>query len=647
MKKIALSSLVLIGLLFFSLPAESQESYYPFSYARLSYVQGDVRVDRGNDLGVEAGEVNLALVTGDKVMTEDGLTEISFGRNNFLRLDNYSIVEIARLPESESDDFSLHLYQGRAYLRISHLSKEKAFSLHTPDASFYILENGLYRFEVKEPRGTEVTVFEGSLEASGQDEAILLEAGESASASEGYLLETAGNGYFDSDDFSIWNSERDDLILRASSQSSSYLPEEIREYEPELSSYGRWVYERPYGYVWVPAITYVDWRPYLIGRWVWYPRIGWTWVSAEPWGWVVYHYGRWHWRLGLGWYWIPTVHWGPAWVHWYWDAEFVAWCPLSYWNRPLVIINNYVYERYNENYYPVHSRALVMVRRNQLQAPHSARTLVRPEQLRGVEKIRLEARQPQIRPVVKTNLKPVSSSLNVPAIGSSSNFSKYGERIVQEHKLKSISSGVSSANSENRPLASSAGLTEKKISREKMGGFPSRIRRENQNLRTARPSIPSSTISRNRLNQNNSEQSKAELGNNLNTERQKIRIYPEKPATTLRQENNQSLTRERSPNSRLREFVPSSRSKSNNRSPSLSYPEKSPAKATWQNQERKSSSFNLPSLSRPYSQPSVRNRNDNDQNRSFSPGRISQSQPVKPQAPSSYGSSHSIRKKNG
>jgi len=589
MRKIALISLALTGVLFFSLPAESQESYYPFSYAHLSYVQGDVRVDRGNDLGIEAGEVNFVLATGDKVMTADGLTEISFGRNNFLRLDAYSVVEIARLPESDNDDFALHLHQGRAYLRISYLSREKAFALHTPDASFYILENGLYRFEVEERGRTEVRVSEGSLEASGQDKTVLIEAGELISASNGYLLEPAKNAYSGEDDFSGWNSERDNLISRASFQSSSYLPEEINEYEPELSAYGRWVYERPYGYIWVPTVTYVDWRPYLLGRWMWYPRIGWTWVSAEPWGWAVYHYGRWQWRLGLGWYWIPTVHWGPAWVNWYWDADFVAWCPLTYWNRPLVIINNYVYERYYDDYYPVHSRALVIVRRNQLQARHSARTLVRPEQLRGVEKIRLETRQPQIRPVLS------STSLKPPALGSKST-------VIRENTKNQVSR-ISRSNLSREASPSTTNSPGLKPSREKTANFPSRIKGEIPSERTIKPYSPSSVISRDHLTQYYNDRKKVSQPDNLTEERQRIRS-------------------------------------------SHNYSERSTPRSNWQNQERKSSSYNLPSLSRPYNQPSFRTKTESNQNRNFSPGRISQSQPIKSRASSSHNSSQAIRKKN-
>ncbi|MGB9893898.1 MAG: hypothetical protein ACPLRA_05745, partial [Candidatus Saccharicenans sp.] len=119
MKREILIGLILTGLLFFSVSLKSQEAYPPESFARVSYLEGQVTVDRGQELGQEEAELNFVLTTNDKLITEEGLAEISFGRNNFLRLDKYSVVEIAGLPESSAGDLSLHLPQGKFYLRIS------------------------------------------------------------------------------------------------------------------------------------------------------------------------------------------------------------------------------------------------------------------------------------------------------------------------------------------------------------------------------------------------------------------------------------------------------------------------------------------------------------------------------------------------
>ncbi|MGB9764973.1 MAG: DUF6600 domain-containing protein [Candidatus Saccharicenans sp.] len=632
MKKIILISLLLTGVFFFSNSARSQESYYPYSYARISYVQGSAQVDRGNELGIEAAEVNYALTNGDKVMTDDGLVEINFGKRNLLRLGRYSIVEIASLPSSDDENYSLYLHQGKAYLRITSSSMEKEFAVHTPDASFYILDHGLYRFEVGAQGQSGVTVLKGSLEASGQEESLVLEAGESISASDGYLEKSQAGESFD-DELAAWNSDRDQLLFRTEEQRSSYLPEEINEYEPELSSYGRWVYERPYGYVWVPAITLADWRPYLIGRWVWYPRIGWTWVSSEPWGWAVYHYGRWQWRLGLGWYWIPTVQWGPAWVHWYWDADFVAWCPLSYWNRPMVIINNHVYERYNEIYYPVQSRALVMVRRNQIQAPFGRRSLVRPEELRGVEKIRLAASQPQIKPVVNAGWRN-NSTLVSPSIPR-------GTRVYPENRSSRLNKGINSS-------IPAAKVQSDRILREngKQTNYTSRNNYQNPTVEALRPGLSSSSTLKPRVNQNSPGQNYEERRTNPNIQRPTIRSYPERSVAVRSSADNQPQSWKKESSSRVREYPRAARKEVSQSDSFRSYTPKS-STTRESGSQRISSSYNLPTLTRPYNQPQVRNRSESSQNHNYSSSRSESNHSTANSSAGSHSHSSSPRKKNG
>ncbi len=376
-----------------------QEEYYSYSYAQLSYVKGDVFVHRGEDLGYEEGVINLALVEGDKLGTQEGRTEVHFGKKNYLRLNSFTQIDLVDLPQRGNDLIKLHLLSGEIFLRINFLKIEKGFEIHTPDASFYILEEGLYRFEVRENEATELSVYEGSVEAAGEEGSLLVEGRERLIAAKGHFQ--SDPEYFHAsyeDSFASWNRSRDALHNRVVAR--RYLPSELYDYEVELAYNGRWVYERPYGYVWIPHHIYHDWRPYYYGRWVWYPIIGWNWVSYEPWGWGVYHYGRWHWRLGLGWYWIPTRYWGPAWVHWYHGYDYVGWCPLSYYGYPVVIVNNHFYGRYYNRHYPLHSRALTVVHRRQLQAPRISRVALSQSHINRLGKISLSSRQPSIRPAL-------------------------------------------------------------------------------------------------------------------------------------------------------------------------------------------------------------------------------------------------------
>jgi len=400
MKKALILTIALLISIPLALAAQSEppaEGYYSESYARLSFVKGDVYVQRTSDLGYETGEVNLALIQGDKLGTGNGQAEVQFGRRNYLRLDANTQVEFALLPREGDERVAIHVLEGGAYLRVNALPAEKGIEIDTPDASYYVLEEGLFRFDVKPGQDTQVFVHEGSLEAAGEGGSALVRSGESEAASGGRLL--GDPAYFNArnDDFDMWSESRDSLLQQ--SASTRYLPSEMEDYENELDRNGNWVYEQPYGYVWVPVGVATEWRPYYYGRWVWYPVIGWNWVSSESWGWPVYHYGRWHWRGGLGWYWIPQRYWGPAWVHWWWDNDFIGWCPLSWYNRPVVIVNNRFYDRYRDSRFPVHNRAMTVIHRNQLQAAGVQRHALRSNELGRIRQVSLASRQPSLRPV--------------------------------------------------------------------------------------------------------------------------------------------------------------------------------------------------------------------------------------------------------
>lgn len=375
------------------------EGYYSYSFARLNYVEGDVYVQRAEDLGYEEGVVNLVLIEGDKLGLNRGRAEVHLGKQNYLRASSFTQIDFIRLPQEGGYLVELHLLSGGIFLRANFLEREKGFEIHTPDASFYILEEGLYRVNVRENRETEFSVYEGAAEAAGEEGSLVLRREESIVVANGcFQSDPRYLNTYEGDDFASWSRSRDAQHNRIITR--GYLPSELYEYEAELAYSGHWVYERPYGYVWVPYVRHYNWRPYLYGHWVWYPIIGWTWISQEPWGWCVYHYGRWHWRVGLGWYWIPTRYWSPAWVHWYRGYDHIGWCPLSYYGHPVVVINNHFYGRYYDRSYPLHSRALTVVHKSHLQAPRISKAALSQSKMAKLGKISLSSKQPSIRPVV-------------------------------------------------------------------------------------------------------------------------------------------------------------------------------------------------------------------------------------------------------
>jgi len=378
---------------------QEETRYTNESVGRVSFLEGKAFIQRAADVGYEEAVVNDPVAEGDRLGTAEGRMEIQFGRRNYLRLDSDTKLDIMNLPRKDNDLIKFRLWSGHVYFTINNLNREKGIEIHTPDSSFYVLEKGLFRIDVEEGRGTEILVFKGLVEAAGEQNSYLVKGEQRLEIAEGrFASRPVGFRPVADDGFDRWNQARDQQTNRIYAR--RYLPEDLADYEGELNEYGDWVYVAPYGYVWVPRGVDDDWRPYYYGRWVWMPLTGWTWVPYEPWGWVAFHYGRWHWALGIGWYWIPHYVWGPAWVSWWWDMDYFCWAPLGWYGYPVVVINNVFYDRY-VGHYPVHSRALVAVRKDQLRARDISRAALRPENLRAAnldKKITMTSRQLPFRP---------------------------------------------------------------------------------------------------------------------------------------------------------------------------------------------------------------------------------------------------------
>src|SRR5262245_10023812 len=93
-----------------------------------------------------------------------------------------------------------------------------------------------------------------------------------------------------------------------------------------LAPYGKWLYDKQYGYVWAPSET--NFRPYYSnGYWV-MTDAGTTWFSNYPWGWAPFHYGRWVHDALYKWIWIPGNKWASAWVVWKTDGQYAGWVPI-------------------------------------------------------------------------------------------------------------------------------------------------------------------------------------------------------------------------------------------------------------------------------------------------------------------------------
>jgi len=453
---------ILIAILFFFSTLGAEETQYTnYTFARLSYMTGKAYIQRAADLGYEEAVLNTAISEGDRIGTTDGRAEIYLGKANYVRLDKDTKIDFLNLPKKGYDLVRIRIWSGNVYINVGSLEEEKDIEIHTSDVSVYVLEEGLYRIDVRQNRETEIFVFEGIVEAAGETGSVLIKDEQRLEASNArFTSRPTPFRAIAEDSFDRWSEHRDSKIRKHLAK--AYLPEELEDFEHELAEYGDWVYAPPYGYVWVPGGADPSWRPYYNGRWSWLPLCGWSWIPYEPWGWCTYHYGRWHWRYGLGWYWIPTTIWGPSWVHWYWGYDYIGWVPLSYYGYPGVITNNIYNGRYSGTYYPSNSRVITVIHKNQLSAQNVSKVALNRESVKKLGKIKLSSQ--------RLPLRPKASKVSVETLEGKKLFLKKIDSLSKQERIKrSTQTSIRKPGSidSKKAVQSSSTSPERKIIKEK------------------------------------------------------------------------------------------------------------------------------------------------------------------------------------
>ena len=307
---------------------------------RISLVQRDVSILRGDSKNWVAATANSAVQRGDCIATGPGSrTELQLDYANVVRLDQGTESRVAELVRRR---IQIQLASGLVDFAVFK-GTEADVDIDTPNLAIHPLGEGLYRVQVNSAEDTVVTVRRGHAQVTtpldgrdvGKGQFIRVKGSENPE----YQMASVN----DSDDWDRWNDDRDHSI--ATAQSWQYTDIYYTGSE-DLDRYGEWVQVSGYDWCWTP---YVDagWVPYRDGRWVSDPYYGWTWVGYEPWGWTPYHYGRWFFYGGQ-WCWWPGVGfngprpiWGPGFVAFLGFGgagrpagsgvgfDSIGWCPLG------------------------------------------------------------------------------------------------------------------------------------------------------------------------------------------------------------------------------------------------------------------------------------------------------------------------------
>jgi len=314
-------------------PAEQQAGDPQRSVARLSILQGDVNVKRGDSGDLVAAAINAPLVTQDRLQT-------SGGSRAEVQLDSANMIRVAPNTDLGFGDLEYHRYQvqlgaGTIIYRVLRDSNAQG-EVDTPSVAVRPIQQGDYRISVLDDGSTQITVHSGELEVYSPRGTQTLQAGQTmlvrGDSSDPQFQMT---DQIAQDQFDDWSANRDRELL--ASRSYQYVSPDIYGAD-DLDAYGTWVPSQ-YGNVWEPRDRGADWAPYSNGEWVSEPYYGWTWVDDEPWGWAPYHYGRWFDNPGHGWCWWPgsieaSYSWSPAVVGFFgWGGGFgigVGWGEIGW-----------------------------------------------------------------------------------------------------------------------------------------------------------------------------------------------------------------------------------------------------------------------------------------------------------------------------
>jgi hypothetical protein len=341
MKRLVVSGILMAATLVPVLRAQDEPEGGGPGVARLSLLNGDVSVRRGDSGDWVAAAINAPVLAQDRVFSgPTSRAEVQFDYYHRARLA--ADTEL-RLTELDNNKYLMQLARGT--MTFSALKGGDAqVEVSTPAAAVRPVDHGEYRITVRPDGLTEITVREGEAEIYTASGSQTLKLGRTL------VVRSTENGEseFQSiqavafDSWDEFNKARDkDLQSRA--KVHKYVSRDISGAE-DLEGQGDWVYADSYGYVWRPYVA-AGWAPYRMGRWAWMDYYGWNWVSYDPWGWAPYHYGRWFF-WGGNWCWYPggvglRAHWSPGVVSWFgWGGGGfsagvgfgwgrVGWCPLA------------------------------------------------------------------------------------------------------------------------------------------------------------------------------------------------------------------------------------------------------------------------------------------------------------------------------
>ncbi len=282
------------------------------SVARLSFVQGDVKMVSSGQTDFQQAVANMPLLAGSSLQTgANGQAEVEFDDGSVARLTPNSSLAVNHLGQ---DGVELQQNSGLAYYELNVGQGHPPFHVEFPGAEALPTANAIFRLDLDNT--PEVAVTSGAVEVSGNGvPATTVSENQSVRFVPGNGTPYTVTQSVNPDSWDQWNKDRDQAISQEAAQQTPAREnsgDSGDENWNDLDYYGNWYPVEGSGNVWVPAGVQAGWDPYGAGYWGYYPGLGYTWISAYPWGWLPYHCGSWNY-YSFGWGWAPGVG-GRAWV---------------------------------------------------------------------------------------------------------------------------------------------------------------------------------------------------------------------------------------------------------------------------------------------------------------------------------------------
>jgi hypothetical protein len=320
----------------------------PMGAARLSSVEGQVRLTQDGQVIAESAPANAPLFAGTRIETgEDGKAEIQFDDGSIARVSPNSVLVLQTLSGNGDPSTDLVLENGLTYFELQGNIQDGQTRVLFGDSIATASGFSVLRVRMDAPPG-DLAVFTGNAHLERRNGmSVDIRGGQSltldASDANHYTLAET----IEPDSWDTWNSDRDQALTAAASDQTEASSNYVNSENPnpawnDLDANGNWYDVPGQGYVWSPFVAAsVTWDPYSCGHWMWTARFGYIWVSCENWGYLPYSCGSWSFYNGFGWGWsVGTGGCTPWWRRGTYTGWNVGHPPSWYHPIPRPILRN-------------------------------------------------------------------------------------------------------------------------------------------------------------------------------------------------------------------------------------------------------------------------------------------------------------------